>query len=113
MRASKYQKRKVAECSKCRRVMQVTLGMCQVCYLRDRAKRDHARTIPTKNGPILPKRMPEPTQHPPGSPEKVAELARRYQAGEFLYHPYDEIRLNVFGLNDTYTNEDEDNGKDD
>lgn len=34
-------------------------------------------------------RLPEPTQAPPGSPEKVAVLERRARLGQALWHPCD------------------------
>lgn len=33
--------------------------------------------------------MPQPTQAPAGSPEKVAVLRRRWECGECLFHPQD------------------------
>jgi hypothetical protein len=33
--------------------------------------------------------MPEPTDAPPGSPEKVAILERRARLGQALWHPLD------------------------
>lgn len=35
----------------------------------------------------------EPTSHPPGSPEKVAVLKRRFEAGQILYHPQDSKQV--------------------
>lgn len=41
--------------------------------------------------------LAEPTQAEPGSPEKVAELARRLEAGQELWHPLD-ARLRYVSL---------------
>lgn len=37
-------------------------------------------------------RRPMPTLYPPGSPEKVAELERRYYRRESLFNPLDADR---------------------
>lgn len=36
-----------------------------------------------------PKKMPQPTKAPPGTPEKVKVLIRRFSRQEWLYHPLD------------------------
>lgn len=38
--------------------------------------------------PVL--KMPQPTNHRPGTAEKIIVLQNRYAASEYLYHPQDE-----------------------
>ncbi len=45
---------------------------------------------PCRHGDVIvPTREPRPTRERPGSPGKIEELARRYEAGESLWHEGD------------------------
>ena len=63
-------------CPECGRAILAASARCGVC-------RDEANHPPAASG------LPEPTDHPPGSAGKVAELERRCRAGLALWHPQD------------------------
>lgn len=75
-----------------------SFGLCRACYF-DRGIRDQYRPAEpdyTRHGSGVasdfagPRPLPaEPTEHPPGTPEKLGVLAERAAAGEHLFHAYD------------------------
>lgn len=43
---------------------------------------------------------PSPTDAPPGSPEKVEVLRRRFENGQKLWHPRDRLEVIDVGIED-------------
>jgi hypothetical protein len=81
-------------CRHCQRVpSNRPRGLCWSCYytpgVRDlypSTSKFARRGVGDFNGQAA---LPEPTDAPPGSPEKVAVLAQRARLGQALWHPRD------------------------
>jgi hypothetical protein len=81
-------------CRNCNRVpSNRPRGLCWSCYYRPGVRERFPSTskfarrgVGDFNGPAA---LPEPTDAPPGSPEKVAILEERARLGQALWHPHD------------------------
>ena len=78
-------------CKKCK--VNRPLGLCWGCYYRPGIRDLYPSTsIYANRGVGLSQKrrpLPEPTRARPGTPEKVAVLEARAEAGEHLWHPRD------------------------
>lgn len=73
-------------------------GLCWQCYEQPAIRRCYpsesifARGKTADDAAVLGRRMPaQPTDAPPGSPEKLAELEARAARREALWHPRDAL----------------------
>ncbi len=67
-------------------------GLCWKCYYTPEISVSYPSIAPQGRrgvGSQVAKRLDKPTAFPPGSPEKVAVLARRAKEGLILFHPDD------------------------
>lgn len=96
-KANKYlrPKAKLGPCRRCSKVANLqTRGLCWACYHTPGIREQYPSL--SKFGQVSvaatilgPRRLPTPTRARPGTPEKIAVLAARVAAGEYLFHPDD------------------------
>jgi len=79
-------------CRHChRRAVHRPRGLCFRCYGTPAV---HAAYFPARAPrvtDVVDPKTPAPTNHAPGTPEKMAVLAARAAAGEHLFHPRDRV----------------------
>jgi hypothetical protein len=63
--------------------------LCWTCYYTPGVKDRFPALICPKHTPAAPRVVGCPTEALPGTPEKVAVMAGRYDRGEALFHPRD------------------------
>lgn len=69
-------------------------GLCRPCYRAAGTRRGYDR-LPIQPSPVPQSGLvppAEPCQAMPGTPEKVEVMARRAEAGEYLFHELDARR---------------------
>lgn len=92
---SKYKRRLLNECKHCHRWLTCqSRGLCWKCWHTPGVKNSYPVLIDCRTigvGTVITgiRRYPTPTQARPGTPEKVAVLEARAEAGEHLWHPDD------------------------
>jgi hypothetical protein len=64
-------------------------GLCHICWRKPQIRSQYGPTLRYKEAARVPDKLPEPTTAYPGSPEKMAVLQHRIEAGELIHHPED------------------------